>query len=478
MTFQDSFRFRVEENGWQPVTVSATVRIVGLEPRWGEFQPGGDSAVLPLVRGADGDWRPESPPRWLPDAAPPPGASTSFEVTLTVDGVGATPVRDVWLWNETPDALSIPDVWPGDWSHSTDGAGGTLWFRRPGGQPSLPDQPLLACSVDDPVDWPEVRYGNGDDAVLVTPLLSLASPRRLRLLHHVDLHAWEHGAGADGAVVEALLSDGTVVPLEPAAGYGGRVDSETDTPLLGRAAFVGAGELAEDGTPRWRLDVFDLNVSSGGPLRLRFRLASDGAWRGRGWLIAELGEAADDREGGSAFAGGDYLMYWGGAVPDYAVVESSSDGGASWFAVWDGAPRVRQPGEYSLATSALLLAADPPAGTLLRARFQLDVGEVVLRAAAWPVETGAAPVVLGPVSPNPARDSCRFDLRVEAGAAELQLHDLRGRRLRTWTLPAGDYRFAWNGRDGQGRRVSAGTYLFTLTSPAAAPLHRKVVLIR
>jgi hypothetical protein len=314
--------------------------------------------------------------------------------------------------------------------------------------------------------------------VLVTPLLSLASPRRLRLLHHVDLHAWEHGAGADGAVVEALLSDGTVVPLEPAAGYGGRVDSETDTPLLGRAAFVGAGELAEDGTPRWRLDVFDLNVSSGGPLRLRFRLASDGAWRGRGWLIAELGEAADDREGGSAFAGGDYLMYWGGAVPDYAVVESSSDGGASWFAVWDGAPRVRQPGEYSLATSALLLAADPPAGTLLRARFQLDVGEVVLRAAAWPVETGAAPVVLGPVSPNPARDSCRFDLRVEAGAAELQLHDLRGRRLRTWTLPAGDYRFAWNGRDGQGRRVSAGTYLFTLTSPAAAPLHRKVVLIR
>jgi M6 family metalloprotease-like protein len=466
---------RVTTPGRTPAAVSAVVRILGAEPRWGEFLPGGDTADFTLIL-VDGVWLPSAAPAWVPDGATPPGATTRFELVLTVDGV-AEPAREtIWLWGEADAALALPPVWPGAWSADTAGGGGTVWVRRPGGETGLPSTPLLACAVVDGAAWPDVRYANGDDAVLLSPRL-VNDGRLLRLLHHLDLHAWEHAVGDDGAVIEALLPDGTVFPLAPVHGYDGRVSVEGDNVLLGRAAFTGAGELDPTGAPVFRIDLIDLGTVPSSSLQLRFRLASDGAWRGRGWLIAELAAVTDPREGTCSWTDdGRLRLGWSGAAPDLTVVELSTDGGGTWYAVWDGEPFAG--GAASVARAALRLPFDPPPGSLVRARLVLPVGETVLRPVLLDAPTAPPALALSPCAPNPAPGYGRFDVTITAPSAVLRLHDLRGRLLRRWDLPVGEYRLEWDGRDDAGRRLPTGAYLFRLEAPGASTVRRKVVLIR
>jgi len=73
-----------------------------------------------------------------------------------------------------------------------------------------------------------------------------------------------------------------------------------------------------------------------------------------------------------------------------------------------------------------------------------------------------------------------------SGGDELAVYDTRGRRLRDWKLsPAepGQRSIAWDGRDRNGRRVSAGTYVYTVISrptDGGAPLREtgKITLAR
>ncbi len=110
----------------------------------------------------------------------------------------------------------------------------------------------------------------------------------VRLIHHFDLVPDSPGVGPDGAVIEAVLGDGTVVPLEPVDRYPGFVPSDGVTSLAGRGAFVDAGDLDDDDRPLWSVDDFDLSGFPDEDLRLRFRLVSDPAWRGRGWFLHSL----------------------------------------------------------------------------------------------------------------------------------------------------------------------------------------------
>lgn len=67
--------------------------------------------------------------------------------------------------------------------------------------------------------------------------------------------------------------------------------------------------------------------------------------------------------------------------------------------------------------------------------------------------------------PNPARGSAVVRYRAESPAGvRVAIHDLSGRRIRTWTpAAAAEGHLVWDGTDAAGHRVAAGVYLVRLT---------------
>jgi hypothetical protein len=93
---------------------------------------------------------------------------------------------------------------------------------------------------------------------------------------------------------------------------------------------------------------------------------------------------------------------------------------------------------------------------------------------------GSRPLPDLTVSPNPARDAVMMALRAPQDApAELAIHDVRGRLIRWWRLPAGfeEVRaIPWDRRDDAGRRVGPGIY-FARLSVGAGSVERKILLL-
>ena len=88
------------------------------------------------------------------------------------------------------------------------------------------------------------------------------------------------------------------------------------------------------------------------------------------------------------------------------------------------------------------------------------------RAALAPVAALDEAAVLGPARPNPFNAGTTITYLVPAGDSaagtpSLGVFDLRGHRVRTLAADAapGPHEAFWNGLDGGGRRVAAGTYL-------------------
>ena len=83
------------------------------------------------------------------------------------------------------------------------------------------------------------------------------------------------------------------------------------------------------------------------------------------------------------------------------------------------------------------------------------------------------------VGPNPTRGTCRLGFALDSpGPVRLDLHDARGRRVRTLVrgpLDAGAHTVAWDGRDEAGRRAPRGLY-FARLSTAAGHDERRLVL--
>jgi hypothetical protein len=77
---------------------------------------------------------------------------------------------------------------------------------------------------------------------------------------------------------------------------------------------------------------------------------------------------------------------------------------------------------------------------------------------------------LAPPAPNPIRQSTAFTVSLaQGGPVRLDLYSVDGRRVRTLldeTREAGEYRIAWDGRDGEGRAAAPGVYFVRLTAGA------------
>jgi hypothetical protein len=89
-------------------------------------------------------------------------------------------------------------------------------------------------------------------------------------------------------------------------------------------------------------------------------------------------------------------------------------------------------------------------------------------------------LTLYPNYPNPFNQSTviRFDNN-RAQTVTLEIFDITGRKVRTLTkgfLPAGSFRFNWNGKDASGADVPSGVYFYRVKTPQAVVTKRLIVL--
>ncbi|MFH1277243.1 MAG: CehA/McbA family metallohydrolase [Candidatus Eisenbacteria bacterium] len=81
-------------------------------------------------------------------------------------------------------------------------------------------------------------------------------------------------------------------------------------------------------------------------------------------------------------------------------------------------------------------------------------------------------------SPNPFRGAVRLCLSLPAPSpGTVTIHDVAGRRVRSVPVPSGSREVAWDGRDGRGRALAGGLYLYRLESGGRAETGR-LFLIR
>jgi hypothetical protein len=91
-----------------------------------------------------------------------------------------------------------------------------------------------------------------------------------------------------------------------------------------------------------------------------------------------------------------------------------------------------------------------------------------------------AAMALAQSRPNPAARALTIDFRLAAaGFAEVVVHDLAGRVIRTLAnraFSAGEHRVTWDLADRRGVRVPAGVYFYRLGTAGRVVTRRAVVL--
>jgi hypothetical protein len=321
-----------------------------------------------------------------------------------------------------------------------------------------------------------------------------ADAAAVRLVHAIDVELADRNLAWDAGVVEFLWPDGISRPADPLQGYVEGVASSARTVLHGRGAFAGQDPLTPTGPLRWRVDMFPVpNVS--GPVRLRLRFGSDPvnlpddpSALFRGWIVAKL-ESLTELPGSSAFPvallseEGESLVAWdwfGEPVTGFSL-EVSLDQGLTWREIFAGLPATGAggfPWAVPLAALAQEFSPDEATRNLVRVVAFAPFGPVASRPLVVYRDGGLQPaLLLGPPYPNPAVTEVRLLLSLPAGSpGELNLFDIRGRRLRQWQLTGGKQLLVWDGLDGQGRRAAAGLYIFRLDATGRSASQKVVFL--
>jgi len=487
----------LRETGLPYSTVTATVLTVAGD-QWGVFSPGGDTAIVPLARAADGRWTPEIPVAW--NAAPdlPAGATSTFRIVLAGSGEfgdwTAAAIEQPWVWVPDAGILDFAHNWhDGAWQIETAATDHeTTWQRWETTDLTTDGSPVLICTgaeYDADSDWSAVRYFPWADARLISQPL----PTNLAgvvLIHAIDCKLVRSGVAVDGGVVEWQLPDGSRIPATVRDGHESVVDPRSVSALHGQPVFAGTDTLSSTGMTHWRLDFIELPEHAG-PLRLCLRFASaEGSLR-KGWIIAGL-ELVSEIPAAGLFpvavtgdvAGGGEVLAWSyaGAAADTFAVQVRAAAGENWFEVWRGVPAgAAGIHDFAVPLSALgsALTGDPTARHELRVVAAAAVGDIRSRPLVYHADGGGDTLSFWTAPyPNPAARSVRLLLGLPADATgTLTLFDCRGRLVRRWELIGGSRLLVWQGADARGAPVPAGVYFFRLTT-AGRTETRKVVWLR
>lgn len=453
---------------------------------WGAFAGGASFAECELTRMRAGHWVAAAPPVWIANAFEP-GACTAFIVTLTAPGMATTTAGRNWCWEGGGDALDFAADWPGRWTTDQPQGPGTSWRRWTGAaSPTLDGSPVLVCTGDgaDADAWPAIAYTNGGHARLTSGPLPPAVTA-VRLVHWVDVETLPGGAPMDGASAAWVGPDGAEVAVDPVGGWRAYVDDTSGSALHGRGAFADArAALDGDQHPLWRADVLPVPLAAG-PWRLRLDFAANNLWRGRGWLVAACQPLIGAPAAADITPVVGVALTWGSgpvALFDGPSTEWTVQARALPDSTWRDALAFAAEG---VATGVAASLAEIARNTTFEsgARLELRVtggtpwGMLASAPVAWyPDGDVAAPALLGAPWPNPAPGMVRFTLVVPDGSeARLRIFDLGGRLVHARAASAGTTFAQWDGRDDDGRRLPAGTYILELEG-AGPGVTRKVVL--
>jgi hypothetical protein len=153
-------------------------------------------------------------------------------------------------------------------------------------------------------------------------------------------------------------------------------------------------------------------------------------------------------------------------------------GGASWFGL--GLKGARGSGEPTMHFFYAFWA-DNYYDAALVVDYVIGVEET-----AGQVDQVQTPLIA--VAPNPFRTATYINIEHSAESigkskeqisepSELQIYDIQGRLIRSFTLSALPFALCWNGTDHNGRSVPDGVYLFALRTPSAT-VYVKVVRLK
>jgi hypothetical protein len=308
-------------------------------------------------------------------------------------------------------------------------------------------------------------------------------------------HGLASGGGSGGAISfsnATLTVRNCYIQGNRSTGSGGAVAaSGSSTPTLdgcvisGNHADVGGGGASADGAAH--LSIVGCTVSGN-------QADTDGG----GVLALNGGRATFDRSilWGN-YAGGDGSEAWtadGASTLEFGCSDVRSahvgGGGSEIFGpnvlISDPlfcapAPGTMAPttaGGYRVVASSPVLGATGSCGAPIGARGQGCATTAVTAAGAVPT---VAATRLAQNVPNPFNPETRIAFTLErAGAITLRIFDVAGRLVTTLvdrTLPAGDHRVAWRGRDRQERPVASGVYFYELRH-AGEVLRRSMVLLK
>lgn len=489
---ENRLEIEVLSRGTAITELTATVQVLG--DGGGRFPGGATAEVFSFTR-EDHTWRPAEPIRVLPPATIQPGVETLLAIAFQADGRSVSGPVFTFQWETTAGFLDIHLPGWHLWEEEFPAGVTTTRWRHWTDPPYLTadGSAVLACvgeAFDTPAQWPAVRYANSSRAVLVSPHLP-GDTRLLRMTHAVEVEYLHPGLMMDGASVWWQGPDGQLVPAEPLEGHDAIISPRSSNPLAGRPA-LGDSLLFLDvaDRPSWRVDSFPLPVE-GGPWRLRLDFSSNNLWAGRGWFIARLEALAADASGGfqacwdPAGSSGRAGLRWtrphdSAQYADYRLEVFDPVGRD--FETLSGVSLRAEAGEeswYVLASDLLAaLPRDSNRRMGLRIVGQREAGPLVSRTVFLYPDGGPEPVVLlEEPFPNPSRGQVKFLVDWPATAeGTLRIHDLRGRRVRSWDLQGGRRQMVWDGRDEQGRPLAAGTYFLRLDGSGLTET-RKVVLL-
>jgi hypothetical protein len=316
-------------------------------------------------------------------------------------------------------------------------SGSTTWQWQDNATQAVKDNSgVLFCSGETPFsNWPDISYANDSVASILSA--RTASPGdRIAIIHYYDTVVIPNEPTSDTASIALLSNDGYV----------------DESSIL---TFEGSGELTADGFPLWTLSVMDVPVTE--PHKIGFHFSSDALWRGRGWLVHSVEIVDSNFQEFKLEFDIDGNLSWQFSLENSLFYLDYSTDGINWTNLHNQQNQVIE--QDQLPTIPSRFAKD-----YFRVRAETAFGEIVshvISRTGSPLE--ADTLCLLSATHFNGDLTILLDLPAAANSYDLKLFDIKGRIVNNWEYSSGKYFMNWDGRDGNGRKVSAGCYIFSIS---------------
>jgi len=294
---------------------------------------------------------------------------------------------------------------------------------------------VLYCSGETPFSsWPDIQYANNSVASIKSVGTALPGAK-VAIIHFYDTVVVPNNPTSDTASIALVGNDGYV-------------DESS------RISFEGSGDATVDGYPLWTLTVMDVPVTE--PHKIEFHFSSDALWRGSGWLVHSVDLVDSNfQDFNLEFDIGGNLSWLFSLDSSAFMIDHSTDG-ITWTNISNQQNQI-------LEQSQLPETPDRFARDYFRVRAETTFGEIVSSVISRTGSTFATDS-LNLLSASHCSNGINLllDLPAKFERYELKLVDIKGRLVNYWEYDSGRYLLNWDGRDKEGRAVSAGCYIFSI----------------